>query len=175
MLVAALWNPLWSSPAPQRTRPGYKWGRRAAICQCMSNFWLAVKSIQKKSVCRIFCHMEELWFGLVPSCISLSKKERKKGEHSFLLCESHPRVHLPLGGSSLLVPGKPHQSRRRLWESRCLRTGLCPIQKFFSKSFTLWTWFLSRKRQKCYRETGLRKIRVKKESHFPWNVPLTLQ
>lgn len=68
----------------------------------------------KESVCRIFCHMEELWFGLFPSCISLSKKERKKGELCFLLCKSRPRIHLPLRDSSLLVPGKPRQSRKRL-------------------------------------------------------------
>lgn len=39
----------------------------------------------KKSVRRIFCHMEELLFGLFCSCISLSKKERKEKEEDIIL------------------------------------------------------------------------------------------
>lgn len=106
-----------------------------------ANAWAIFDShskASKNSVCRILCHMEELWFGLFPSCISLSKKGKKKGRTFFSSVQMSPQSSSSSEGQFIAGAWKTKSEQKgavriQVPEDRALSNS----KVFFCKSFIL--------------------------------------
>lgn len=138
------------SPQPHKGQGlSYGWGRRAAICQ-----WAIFDSQSKASKKKVRMQDFLPYGGIViwpfPQQYLIKQKWKQKGGRSSVQIspQSSSSFEEQLIAGTWKTPSEQKEAARiQVLEDRALSNS-----KVFSRSCTLWTWFLS---GKCYRETGL--------------------